>query len=229
MSDDKKIQLNISKYLRKHPEFFLQYPDLLSELEVVSVEGKLTDLSTHQRKSLQNENRQLKNQITQLIKNAQQSESLMNRLFNLLTELSVVESSLYIPGFVSFVTEHFPVDYFKLLVAEGLVENHDSANIAVMNATHVKQFAVFQAKSEPLSGRLQQEKIASVFGAVDDIKSAVVLPIGNHAEYGLMVFASKDEEKFHPHSSSDILQKLCQILQAYFSQQRTEDENKAMS
>ena len=229
MSDDKKIQLNISKYLRKHPEFFLQYPDLLSELEIVTAEGKLTDLSTHQRKSLQNENRQLKTQITQLIKNAQQSESLMNRLFNLLTELSVVESSLYIPGFVSFVTEHFPVDYFKLLVAEGLLVNSDSPNIAVMNATHTKQFAVFQAKSEPLSGRLQQEKIASVFGAVDDIKSAVVLPIGSHAEYGLMVFASKDEEKFHPHSSSDILQKLCHILQAYFSQQRPEDENKAMS
>ena len=65
MSDDKKIQLNINKYLRKHPEFFLQYPDLLSELEIVTAEGKLTDLSTHQRKSLQNENRQLKTQITQ--------------------------------------------------------------------------------------------------------------------------------------------------------------------
>ncbi len=218
-NEDAKIQKAIKTYLLKHPGYFVQHPELMAELEVASVEGELTNLSTHQLRTLQNENRQLKAQITQLIKNAQQSESMMNRLFNLLTELSVVKKANFLPEFVTFVIENFPTDYFKLLVAENLVELPDHDHVEGLSAEQMKQFAVFQAKPEPLSGRLKTEKIQSIFTGSKDIKSAIVLPVGVKAGYGLLAFASTSEEKFHPHSSSDLLQKLAQILAAYFAQQ----------
>ncbi len=229
MSDDLKIQKAIKNYLLKNPSFFTQHSELMAELEVVTPSGELTDFTTHQLRTLQKDNQKLKSQIAQLIKNAQQSESLMDRLFNLLTELSVVKQSEFLPEFVAFVAENFTSDYFKLLVAEGLTELPDSALLDTLTAAQITQFSVFQAKSEPLSGRLKQEKIQSIFPQVDDIKSAVVLPVGTHAEYGLMAFASRDEEKFHPNLASDLLQKLCQILNTYFSQLQPQDENQAMS
>ncbi len=229
MSDDLKIQKAIKNYLLKNPSFFTQHPELMAELEVLTPAGELTDFTTHQLRTLQKDNQKLKSQIAQLIKNAQQSESLMDRLFNLLTELSVVKQKEFLPEFVAFVAENFPSDYFKLLVAEGLTALPESALLDTLTAAQVTQFSVFQAKSEPLSGRLKQERIQSVFPQVEDIKSAVVLPVGSHAEYGLMAFASRDEEKFHPNLASDLLQKLCQILNTYFSQLQPEDENQAMS
>ena len=227
--EDAKIQKAIKTYLLKHPDYFAQHPELMAELEVVSPQGELTNLTTHQLRTLQNENRQLKAQIAQLIKNAHQSESMMNRLFNLLTELSVVKKSDFLPEFVTFVTENFPTDYFKLLVTEGLVELPEHDHVEGLSAAQMTQFAVFQAKPEPLSGRLKQEKVQSIFSGNEDIKSAIVIPIGTSAEYGMLAFASIDEQKFHPNSSSDLLQKLAQILATYFTQLKPEDENQAMS
>jgi len=227
-SEDAKIQKAIKNYLLKHPDYFIQHPELMAELEVANTKGELADLTTHQLRTLQRENRQLKAQISQLIKNAQQSESVMNRLFNLLTELSVVKKSNYLPEFVNFVVENFPADYFKLLLVEGLAELPDHQYVTKLDAAQIKQFAVFKIKPEPLSGRLQQEKIHSIFSDCQDIKSAIVLPIGGGAEYGLLAFASTDEEKFHPNSSSDLLQKLAQVLAAYFTQLKSQDENQVM-
>ena len=228
-NEDVKIQKAIKKYLLKHPDYFAQHPELMAELEVATVQGELTNLTTHQLRTLQTENRQLKAQIAQLIKNAQQSESMMNRMFSLLTELSVVNKTDFLPEFVAFVTANFPTDFFKLLVTEGLIDLPEHQHIEGLSAAQMKQFAVFQAKPEPLSGRLKSEKIQSIFTDSKDIKSAIVLPIGASACYGLMSFASDDEEKFHPNSSSDLLQKLAEILAAYFTQLKPEDENQAMS
>ncbi len=229
MSNDLKIQKAVKNYLLKNPRFFAQHPELMSAIEVVETEGELTNLTTHQLRTLQQQNQQLKAQISQLIANAQQSESVMNRLFDLLTRLSVVDEVAYLPEFVAFVTEHFPADYFKLLVAEGMVELVESEHLALLNSSQVSQFAVFKAKPEPLFGRLKKDQIQSIFGSVDDIQSAVVLPIGDQAQFGLMAFASKDEEKFHPNSASDLLQKLAQVLAAYFTQLEPVDENQVMS
>ena len=216
--EDAKIQQAIKNYLLKNPDYFIQHPELMGELEVTSTKGKLTDLSTHQLRTLQRENRQFKTQISQLVKNAQQSESMMNRLFNLLTELSVVEKHEYLPKFVNFVIENFPADYFKLLLADGLLELPVHEHVAKLSVAQMEHFAVFQVKPEPLSGRLQQEKIHSIFNDSQGIKSAIVLPVGIGAEYGLLAFASKDEEKFHPNSSSDLLQKLAHVLVVYLMQ-----------
>lgn len=229
MSDDKKIEFAVKKYLQKYPDFFAKNPELVAELEVVSNDGELANLTTHQLKTLQKENRKLKSQMAQLIANAQQSERLMNRLLTMLTELTLVSEEEFLSGFVNYIHSHFPSDYFKLLLTEGLHSGQGIEHVATITAAQMTHFSAFQAKSEPLSGRLKQEKINSVFGENNDIKSAVVLPIGVNAEYGMMSFASKDEEKFHPHSSTDILQKLCQILATYFTQQKSKDEYQAMS
>ncbi len=227
-SDDVKIQNAIKNYLLKHPNYFSQNPDLVTALEVVSAEGELTDLTTHQMRALKQENGQLKTQISQLIKNAKLSESMMNRLFNMLTDLSIAPKENYLSVFADLVATHFPVEYFKLLVANTHEQISDHKDIEMLTAAQMTQFSVFQARSEPLSGRLQQEKIMSIFVGVEDIKSAIVFPIGTAAEFGLLAFASTDEEKFHPNSSSDLLQKLSQILATYFSQLNPTDESKAV-
>ena len=229
MNDDNKLSYAVKIYLQKNPDFFVKNPELLAALDVVTPKGELADLTTHQLRSLQKENRKLKAQLAQLISNAQQSEKLMDRLLQMVTELAMGDKTEFLSGFVNYVKTHFSSDYFKLLLAEGVKINADIEDVETLNAVQKTHFSVFQAKSEPVSGRLKQEKIQSIFGTDKNIKSAIVLPVGQQAKFGLMSFASKDEEKFHPHSSSDILQKLCQILASYFAQQNNVDAHQAMS
>lgn len=224
MSDENKLSYAVTKYLQQNPDFFAKNPDLLTELEVVNSKGELADLTTHQLKALQKENRKLKSQLSQLIANAQQSETLMNRLLFMMTELSSVDKKDVLAVFVDNVTKNFPSDYFKILLTEGL---NDTAidHVETITTDQKSQFAAVLSKSEPLSGRLKSEQINSIYGEEHGIKSAIVLPVGPQAAFGLMSFASKDEEKFHPHSSTDILQKLSQILASHFALQSPVSEN----
>ncbi|MCX7554374.1 DUF484 family protein [Marinicella sp. S1101] len=229
MSDDLKIQKAIKNYLLKNPQYFAQHPELINQLSVAQPNGELTDLTSHQLRSLQKENRELKQKMTALMQNAQQSESVMDRLFNLLLQLSVVDGSDFIDRFIDFVAANFKADYFKIMLAEKAFIDEESDNLAPYTANQQNHFSVFQSKSAPISGRLRQEQLKSVFPTADDIKSAVVLPIGEAAEYGIMVFGSVDQEKFHPHSATDLLQKLTDILATYLQQTQAAEEAQATS
>lgn len=221
MSDELKIQKAIRNYLLKNPEYFDKYPELVGEIKVANKKGEVTDFTTHQLRTLQNENQQLKQQINSLIQNAQQSESMMNRMFDLLLKLSVIESSDFLQQFVFFVKENFKADYFKLLLDESLANLEIDGHLGVWTNSHQKHFEVFSSQSKPLSGRIQKEKIKSVFPEGVGIESAVILPIGERGVQGIMAFASTDEEKFHPNMASDLLQKLTEILAVYLNRHKS--------
>lgn len=218
MTDDQKIQKAIKNYLLKNPDYLVQHPDLLPGIEMIQESGDLSDFTAYQLRSLQKENQALKDQMSVLVQNAQQSESMMNRLFDLLLQLSVVDGDEFLPKYIDFVTEHFKADYFKILLDETLPEFEFNAHLGIYTQTHKKQFPEFGSKTAPLSGRLQQDKLTSLFPQGEGIGSAVVLPVGDNAEFGVMAFASVDQEKFHPNSASDLLQKLTDILTTYIKQ-----------
>ena len=219
---------DIKAYLQAHPEFFADHPELLHDLQVVTPKGQLTNLTTHQLRTLQEKNQQLSRQLSQLITNAQQSELLMNRLVSMLTELAGVPEAHYLTAFVDQLHQHFPVEHIRLVLADGLAGENRHQDLLTMSAEIKQQCPVFQAKAEPLAGRLKKEQLNALFGE-QEIGSAIVLPIGAQASIGLLAFASAEESRFPPNSSSDILQKLTGVLEHYFQQTQSGDESRVMS
>ena len=208
---------DIVAYLQEHPRFFADNPALLQELSVADEQGQLQQMATYQAKSLQQQNQQLKNQIKQLIHHAKINETLMNRVYELLVELAVSDSADFLSRFVDFVQSHFASDYFKISCRQAFLQDLPSTHCEALTAAQKSQFTVFQHQSEPLSGRLPQSQIEAMFGAHKDIRSAIIIPLGPQASYGLLGFASTDEEKFMPHAASDILQKLGHIISHFFA------------
>ncbi len=208
---------DIVAYLQEHPRFFADNPALLQELSVADEQGQLQQMATYQAKSLQQQNQQLKNQIKQLIHHAKINETLMNRVYELLVELAVSDSADFLSRFVDFVQSHFASDYFKISCRQAFLQDLPSTHCEALTAAQKSQFTVFQHQSEPLSGRLPQSQIEAMFGAYKDIRSAIIIPLGPQASYGLLGFASTDEEKFMPHAASDILQKLGHIISHFFA------------
>lgn len=228
MSESDIKAKDVKAWLAANPAFFAEHPELLNELKVASPKGQLTNLTTHQLRVLQEKNQGLTRQLNQLIANAQQSESLMNRLVDMLIELAGLPADQYLAAFVEQLHQRFPSEHLKLVLAEGLAGDNRHADLLAMNADIRQQYSVFQMKPEPLAGRLKAEQMAVLFGG-QKIGSAIVLPIGAQAEFGLLAFASEDEGKFRPDSASDILQKLTGVLNHYFEQTRSGDESCLMS
>jgi uncharacterized protein YigA (DUF484 family) len=213
---------DIVAYLQDHPAFFADHPALLQELTVPDEQGQLQQMATYQAKTLQQQNQQLKNQIKQLIHHAKLNETLMNRVYELLVELAVCDRSAFLSRFVEFVKNHFSSDYFKLSCRQEFLQQLPSSYCEAITAAQKSQFTVFQHQSEPLSGRLPQSQIEAMFGTHKNIQSAIVIPLGPQASYGLLGFASCDEDKFMPHAASDILQKLGHIISHFFATQSTD-------
>jgi uncharacterized protein YigA (DUF484 family) len=220
---------DIIEYLESHPGFFQEQPELLQELQVPDEQGQLQQMATYQAKTLQAQNKQLKNKIKQLIHHAKINETLMNRIYHLLAELATVERSQFLPRYVDFVKKQFACEHFKLSCQARFIKQQPSKDLEPITAAQKSQFTVFQSKDEPLSGRLPQSQIEAMFGANKDIKSAIIIPLGPQASYGLMGFASSDEDKFHPHLASDILQKLGNILSQFLTAMDADEPNQAQS
>jgi len=228
MSDNNIKGSDVINYLNSHPDFFLRYPDLLEGLKVSNERGELTSLVQHQVQVLQKKQNETNQKLHALISNARANEQLMDKLFLLLCELAVLPNDAFLGRYLGFIKAHFPTDFFALCLSSDV--RPEKAPDQVLSYDDMQShFNGFQKDESPIAGRLRTEKLEAVFGQEHKaVKSAVVLPLGAKADFGVMVFGSCDEQKFHPDSSTDILQKLVSILSNYLASQQAEDGHQAV-
>jgi len=214
---------DVIHFLMQNTDFFIRHPEQLEALKVSNKNGSVASLVNHQVNVLKQRNNQLKSKLAQLIKFAEENEKIMAQVFELSLQLCQISHVANVTKhFGRFVKHSFESDLFRMVLPA--YENLDSsATVLCVNdenhSAFQAVFSKFQANNRPLCGRLKQEKLKFVFPQqADKIGSSVILPIGNHAEKGLLVFASFDESRFNPDMSTDLLSKLSLILDRKFNQ-----------
>ena len=214
MSDISEEQ--VISFLKQHPEFFVNNPGVLQQLNIGSPKGEVVNLADRKMLQLQTKNQQLAVQLKQLILNAQRTEGLMDRLFQLLTDLSMnAPKDEFVSVLIDFIEKDFPSDYFKLFLSD--ISLSDGLDCVNYHTPALKSlFSGFNNNDLPLSGRLPGLKMEALFGEGSKAKSAIVLPIGAKATHGLLVFGSQDDQKFHPDDASDVLQKVGSYIDGIF-------------
>lgn len=219
MSDHTIKASDIISYLNNHPDFFMRYPDLLEGLKVSNEKGQLTSLVHHQVHVLQNKLNQNNLKLKTLINNGHSNEKLMNKLFMLLCELAVERKKNFVSHYIQFIQRHLPTDFFRIFLHQPYAGKKATCDIKDYQPVQ-SHFENFKTDSQPISGRIRTDKLKALFPArYTEIRSSTILPIGKNATFGIIFFGSRDEEKFHPSSSTDILQKLTAILAFYFDGQ----------
>lgn len=191
--------MEVASYLRRHPEFLRDFPDLALTLHVPREQGASTSLASYQLEVLRDKNRDLGRRLHELIEIAAENEQLMVRVhtltLGLMRERSLGDSLRRI---AAGLTEDFHTDLVRLVLfragddlpaADWLIAQ--PGGVAAMPA-----FAEFVQRNEPLCGRLQPEKLDALFGAhASEVRSAVLVPI---AAIGMLAIGSNDANRFHP-------------------------------
>ena len=77
----------VASYLRRHPGFLTDYPDLASELTLPSANGPAASLSVHQLRVLRDKNAELETRLRELSTIAGENEALMRRVHGLMLAL----------------------------------------------------------------------------------------------------------------------------------------------
>ena len=191
--------MEVASYLRRHPEFLKDFPDLALTLHVPRDQGASTSLASYQLEILRDKNRDLGRRLHELIDIAAENEQLMVRVHTLtvglMRERTLADS---VRRIAAGLTEDFHTDLVRLVLfradaelpaADWLIAQRDG--IDAMPA-----FAEFMRRNEPLCGRLQPEKLDALFGAqAASVRSAVLVPIDG---IGMLAIGSHDASRFHP-------------------------------
>lgn len=191
--------MEVASYLRRHPDFLTEFPDLALALVLPREQGQAASLASYQLDVLRDKNRELNRRLHELIEIAHENQLLMVRVHTLTLALMRATSlPETLNAVVAALTEDFNTDLVRIVLfrADGDLPAAEWLLIEPEGARAMPVFSEFLKRAEPLCGRLQQDKLDSLFGTrTGEVASAVLLPIDG---VGMLAVGSQDANRFHP-------------------------------
>lgn len=206
----------VASYLRRNPEFLSDFPDIAMALMVPRDQGATTSLASYQLDVLRDKNRELGRRLQELIQTATDNEQLMIRVHSLaialMREKSLADS---LRRAIAALTEDFHTELVRLVLFCAGSDDLPAADwliLAPNGAKDLPAFAEFLKRGEPLCGRLQPEKLETLFAEkAGDVRSAVLVTVGNS---GMLAVGSSDASRFHPGMGTVFLKLIAEAIAA---------------
>ncbi|UTA54379.1 DUF484 family protein [Lysobacter soli] len=189
----------VAAFLRRHPRFLQQFPDLAVTLVVPREEGSAASLASYQLEVLRDKNRELSRRLQELFGNAQENERLSVRTHQLTLALMRQGTAAdTLRAMAATLAEDFNGDLVRLVVfkpVDGL-DDTEWLQVIAQDDARLQPFRDCLADGEPLCGRLQPEKHALLYGVrAEEVQSTALLPLPG---VGLIAVGSRDANRFFP-------------------------------
>ncbi len=205
----------VAAWLRRHPNFLRQFPDLAVSLVVPRDEGSAASLASYQLDVLRDKNRELSRRLQELFANAQENERLAVRTHQLALALMRQESAAdTLRAMAATLSEEFSGDLVRVVVHAPVagIDGADWLQVVPADAPALSPFKDCLADGEPICGRLQPEKNALLYGArVEEVQSSALLPLPG---VGLVAVGSHDANRFFPGMGTLFLRMMGEALVA---------------
>jgi len=189
----------VATWLRRHPNFLQQFPDLALSLVVPREEGPAASLASYQLEVLRDKNRELARRLQDLFANAEDNERLSVRTHQLtLALMRQTNAADTVRAMAASLAEDFNGDLVRLVLLQpvaGLDEADWWQQFDAEDA-RLQPFRDCLADGEPLCGRLQPEKHALLYGLrAEEAQSTALLALPG---IGLIAVGSRDPNRFFP-------------------------------
>ena len=157
----------VAAWLRRHPNFLKQFPDLGLTLVVPRDDGPAASLASYQLEVLRDKNRELNRRLQELFGNAQENERLAVRTHQLtLALMNQGNAGDTVRAMAASLTEDFQGDLVRVVmfhVIDGL-EWSDWFRVVPENDRSLDPFRDALTDAEQLCGRLNPDKNALLYG-----------------------------------------------------------------
>ncbi|UYK85570.1 DUF484 family protein [Xanthomonas sacchari] len=198
-SQDKIGAHEVAAWLRRHPGFLKQFPDLALTLVVPRDDGPTASLASYQLEVLRDKNRELSRRLADLAANAQVNERLAVRTHQLTLALMRQHSAAdSVRAMAASLQEDFQGDLVSIVLLQPLpgLEQAPWLQVLAADDARLAPFRDCLKDGEPICGRLQPEKQALLYGErVDEVQSTALLPLPG---LGLIAVGSRDPNRFYP-------------------------------
>jgi uncharacterized protein YigA (DUF484 family) len=189
----------VAAWLRRHPQFLKQFPDLALSLVVPRDDGPAASLASYQLEVLRDKNRELSRRLQELFGNAQENERLAVRTHQLALALMRQDTAAdTLRAMAASLAEDFNGDLVRIVLFERVEGLDDVDWLQVIDAddTRLASFRDALADGEPICGRLHPDKHALLYGVrAEEVQSSALLPLSG---VGLVTVGSHDPNRFFP-------------------------------
>jgi uncharacterized protein YigA (DUF484 family) len=199
---------HVAEYLRQHPDFFIDYENLLSELALPHHTGEhAISLVERQVSVLRTRNRDVRNRLNRLLETARDNDRLFQKTQKLV--LAILDQRT-IEGIVdaveSSLRDDYQVDVCKVLLLDAAGLQAAQSSIGALLNTR-----------QPTCGHLRPQEIAFLFAdASQAVRSAAVMPIaqatpGNET-LGMLAIGSFDPDYYRSGMGTMFLTYIADVL-----------------
>ena len=189
----------VAAWLRRHPAFLQQFPDLAVSLVVPREEGPAASLASYQLDVLRDKNRELSRRLHEQAGNALENERLAVRTQQLTLALMRQHTAAdTVRAMAASLAEDFQGDLVRVILFEPVagLDATEWLQVIAQDDARLLPFRDALAGDEPICGRLHPDKNALLYGArVGDVQSSALLPLPG---LGTLAVGSHDPNRFFP-------------------------------
>ena len=219
--DDATQARVVAAYLKRHPEFLSEYPELAARLTMPREQGPVSSLAVYQLQSLRDKNAELERRLAELIEIAAENEKLMERVHALTVALLRANTmEVTARSVVAKLSADFHTEEVRLLLFgdEPRLPRAEWLQQIPGGPEALPEFADFLHHGEPVSGRLSSEKLIRLFGPnAGQIRSVAMMRLGDS---GILAIGSHDADRFQPGMGTLFLKMISATITAALARAR---------
>ena len=232
MDDDKtSLKEVVAAYLRKHPDFLDDFPDILEELQLNHNSGVASSLIERQVEQLRQKNQELDRQLNRLIHVASENEDLMSRLHQLTLELMSIDSRKeFFTQLGNSLLNDFNADILQICLFDKTVASEAGEDVTYIQADDpaMEQFRSHLEKDHTVCGRLNESKLEFLFGTKARwVQSTALVPLGEKGDNGMMAIGSSDPARFYPGMGTLFLDLLANVISSSLVKREEQEQRRS--
>jgi uncharacterized protein YigA (DUF484 family) len=203
----------IARFLRTHPQFFDQHPELLEAIHVPHpYGGRAIPLSERQTVALREKVRALEGRLAEIIKVAEENDAISEKVHRLSVAVAgardfpALAHSLYFHLREDFAVPHVALRVWGKSVP---VDFQEADPVSEPQRRHAETMAA------PQCGAAAGNPFVPWFReAAEHVRSVALVPLGQTTVFGLLALGSEDPQRFFPEMGTLYLRRIGELCAA---------------
>jgi uncharacterized protein len=204
---------DVAIFLRSHPQFFDQHPELLETIFVPHpYGGRAIPLAERQTVALREKVKLLESKLVELIRFGEENDAISERVHRLAIALAgardfpALAHSLYFHLREDFAVPHVALRVWGKSVP---VDFEESGAVSEAQRQHA------QSMGSPQCGPANGNPFLAWFReAAEHVRSVALVPLGGSSVFGLLALGSEDPRRFFPEMGTLYLRRIGELCAA---------------
>jgi uncharacterized protein YigA (DUF484 family) len=203
----------IARFLRTHPQFFDQHPDLLESIHVPHpYGGRAIPLSERQTVALRDKTRLLEAKLAEILKYAEENDAISEKVHRLSVALTGARD---FPALAHSLYFHLREDFAVPHVALRVWGKSVPVDFKEADAVTAEQKRHAEAMAAPQCGTAAGNAFVPWFGeAAEHVRSLALVPLGASPAFGLLALGAEDPKRFYPEMGTLYLRRIGELCAA---------------